>query len=236
MNSLGRRAWFSAAALTVAGLVAVPLASAASPAYPSKAKVYGKKMGEWVADWWQWVLSTPIGVNPFFDADGTNAGVGQRGKAWFLVGSDTGDATTRAINVPAGRPILIPVIATWWDNAGLLPSDWFTTDELYAKVAQFADGVDAESVVFTIDGVALTDIAKRRVKSIEFEYAVSPGSIAVGLGAEEGTIIYPAVSDGFWVMLRPLSAGNHTIHWEAASGGSSYDVTYNLTAVALEEP
>ena len=38
-----------------------------------------------------------------------------------------------------------------------------------------------------------------------------------------------SVSDGYWVMLAPLSSGRHTIHFEALyKGASSQNVTYNL--------
>jgi len=37
----------------------------------------------------------------------------------------------------------------------------------------------------------------------------------------------PVVSDGYYLMLVPLSTGTHTIHFAAPSGGQ--DVTYTLT-------
>ena len=36
-----------------------------------------------------------------------------------------------------------------------------------------------------------------------------------------------AVSDGYWLMLKPLEAGQHTIHFGSTSWGQ--DVTYHLT-------
>ncbi len=41
------------------------------------------------------------------------------------------------------------------------------------------------------------------------------------------------VSEGYWVMLKPLSPGNHLIHGEGAytfgsAAGFSQNVTYNL--------
>ncbi len=41
------------------------------------------------------------------------------------------------------------------------------------------------------------------------------------------------VSDGYWLMLKPLSPGNHVILWEGAfvsgpGAGFSQNVTYNL--------
>ena len=46
---------------------------------------------------------------------------------------------------------------------------------------------------------------------------------------------YPAVDSGYYVLLRPLASGQHTIHF---SGGttffnSSLDVTYHITAARV---
>ena len=46
----------------------------------------------------------------------------------------------------------------------------------------------------------------------------------------------PAVSGGFYVMLAPLSAGSHTLHFKGAVGGlTTEDVTYHLTILPGEE-
>jgi hypothetical protein len=40
----------------------------------------------------------------------------------------------------------------------------------------------------------------------------------------------PMVTDGYYLMLAPLSAGAHTIHFTASLGGGFHlDVTYHLT-------
>jgi hypothetical protein len=37
------------------------------------------------------------------------------------------------------------------------------------------------------------------------------------------------VTDGYWVILNPLSVGQHTIHFSAQTNtGFSLDVTYNI--------
>jgi hypothetical protein len=41
------------------------------------------------------------------------------------------------------------------------------------------------------------------------------------------------LADGYWVLLNPLPAGNHTIHLhgEIPDWGFAVDVTYNLTVL-----
>ena len=43
----------------------------------------------------------------------------------------------------------------------------------------------------------------------------------------DGTTVSPAAEDGVYLMLAPLSAGNHTIHFTVENLG--LDITYKLT-------
>jgi hypothetical protein len=44
----------------------------------------------------------------------------------------------------------------------------------------------------------------------------------------------PSVDDGYYVLLKPLSVGNHTLHIHAESTGFTLDVTYDLTVVPVQ--
>jgi hypothetical protein len=49
-------------------------------------------------------------------------------------------------------------------------------------------------------------------------------------GADPSLLTGPIVSDGFWVMLPPLSPGTYELHFEARQGQQSFqNVTYTLT-------
>ncbi len=224
MRSLRRTAWIAAAAIAVAGLVAVPLADAASPAYSAKGKVFGRKTADWVADWWQWTLSLPITSNPLTNESGTFTGVGQHGRVWFFTWfSDPSSQTrpvslTRSAEVPAGRALLFPLMTTF-NIAGDL------------DLAQWVSGIDVPSLVFELDGAPLTDIAKRRVTTRTFEIPIVPNGLIAGT---EGTVRPSIASDGYWVMLKPLTTGNHTVHIKSNRNGTTFDVTYNLTVVAVQ--
>ena len=82
----------------------------------------------------------------------------------------------------------------------------------------------------TVDGVPINDLQAYRVTSGEFNMTF-PVNNAVGVTPGDTQ----AVSDGLWLMLKPLSAGNHVIHikgsiFDPTTGSQSYssDVTYNL--------
>src|SRR5262245_20854043 len=70
---------------------------------------FGKKLREWSAEWWQFVLSIPASENPLLDDTGQKCAVGQRGPVWFLVGT-TGGPVTRACSLPEGKALFFPVL------------------------------------------------------------------------------------------------------------------------------
>ncbi|HEY1497424.1 MAG TPA: hypothetical protein VGF49_22860 [Candidatus Solibacter sp.] len=47
------------------------------------------------------------------------------------------------------------------------------------------------------------------------------------------TLVFPAASDGYWLMLNPLSPGPHIINFGGTAKNTSFqlDITYNITVV-----
>jgi hypothetical protein len=229
--------WLPAALLLAGAMAVVPAALAAtSPAYPFKAKTAGFKTKDWSAQWWQWAYGTPESSSPLFDDTGPYAAIGQRGPVWFLCGAfNLSGTVTRTITIPAGKSLFFPVLAQEVDNLG---SPSTTTDQLYSDAAAFVATVDLLVTTCTVDGVAITDLSKRRVISSVFEYTAGPGTIPVNeFGATAGEIVTKTVSDGYWVMLKPLTVGSHILHFGGAvtgPGAYTQDVTYNITVVATQ--
>ena len=77
----------------------------------------------------------------------------------------------------------------------------------------------------SIDGVPLQDLSAYRVQSPTFSVTLPEGAI---FDLDEGTF-EPNVSDGYWLMFVPLSAGEHTLHLKAVTGDFTTEVTYHLT-------
>jgi hypothetical protein len=221
--------WLPAALLLAAAVAVLPAAEAGvpSPAMTYKAKTSKIKNADWCAQWWQWAYNVPEAQSPLYDETGALGGVGQRGPVWFLCGAynDTG-VSSRTVIVPEGVYLFFPILAAQLDNAD--PAfDPLTEDELRASVAAFVAGVNVESLTCTVDGVGITDLAKRRVISSVFRYVAVPGSTPnVLYNAAAGDVVSPSVSDGYWVMLKPLPIGNHTITWSGSAGENTQSVTY----------
>jgi len=98
---------------------------------------------------------------------------------------------------------------------------------LREKAAANADNPQLLEV--TVDNFRVRNVDQYRVTSPVFGAFFPQGAI---FGLEPGTHT-PLVSDGYWLLLTPLSRGPHTIHFKgvagAAAGGFVVDVTYHLT-------
>ena len=188
------------------------------------------------AQWEQWAQSIPTSINPQLDATGANCMVGQSGSVWFLAGIFFGGSATRACAVPAGKVLYFPVINSVNINApnvcGQGP-DNVPVDELRALSAASIDAVTNLSV--ELDGQAIKDV--RRVQSEVFEIALPEDNVfdapCTGLGNVPAGVFSPAVDDGFYVRLGPLTVGSHTLHFHAESPDNTQDVTYNLTVIPV---
>ena len=194
---------------------------------PPNSKTYGKTYGEWAAAWWQWALSIPAAQNPLLDTTGEFAGVGQRGPVWFLAGT-LGDPAERTINVPEGKPIFMPVHNWIFGSAAFdcdptVPGVTCDVPTLRQKAAAATTG--AEVVEAWIDG--------RKVRNIRNYRGISPEPFGVTL--PEGSVIgipagnyFPQVADGFWLMLKPLHEGKHTIRVHVINSANNINYTLIL--------
>jgi hypothetical protein len=178
---------------------------------PGGSNVAGKSIGQWTADWWNWVVSAPKPGDPLSDTSGANANVNQSGPVFFVAGTTTGGtAVTRSFQVPGDKYVLFPLLNVVVFNG---PDPGFASTVAESKA--LVDNYNPSRLFATIDGTAVTDIASRRERSPD-NFAVRPMANNV-LGAPAQTFT-DGSSDGYWVMLAPLGSGSHTIHF-----GGSHD-------------
>jgi hypothetical protein len=198
--------------------------------FPPEENVFGLSYGDWSAAWWQYVLSIPADTNPIFDTTGNNCDIEQsESPVFFLVGAGT-EPVTRTCTVPSGRALFFPIINVECSNVEPPPFFGETAQELRECVAELVNGVGVETLQVVVDGKQVQNLEDFRVQSPLFDFILPPGDNFLGLpDVTSGS----AVSDGYWLMLKPLSPGNHVIHWEGAfvsgpGAGFSQNVTYNL--------
>jgi hypothetical protein len=191
---------------------------------------YGTTYDELAGAWWNWALAGPTAETPVLDPDGRYCAVRQSGKIWFLAGNFGGafgepNPTFRSCRVPPGKALFFPIFhSLFW-----YPEDGSSVGEVRPKAVDAIEG--ATSFTVTIDGVPVADPFAYRAGSPPggFQFNIVPGSITeTDFGYSPGPR-FPAVADGYWMLVRPLSPGHHTIRIQAsASGGFELDVNYDL--------
>jgi hypothetical protein len=143
---------------------------------------------------------------------------------WFLAG--VGGTLERSCTIPKGKKVLIPLISVECSNLEAPPFFGETAEEQAAVAASFADLIDVDSLFLTVDGVAVGDLGDFRFQSPQYEFT-APTPWIFGETGGTGT----SVSDGYWVMLKSLPKGEHTVHFGGSipAFGFSIDMTYYLT-------
>jgi hypothetical protein len=214
-------------ALTVAGLLVgllAPPASASVRIVQPTEKYAGKTYGQWSAAWWKWAADISEPNSPVDDPTGANCAVKQRGAVWFLAGN-TGGTTSRTCTVPADKGILFPIINAECSTG---EGNGTTEQELRDCAAGLMNQVTATSA--SVDG-ATVDLGppsggRFRFASPLFSITFAPNN---AFGVAAGTS--PSVADGFWVLVKPLAVGKHTIDFQGVFAGGIFQVTvhYDLT-------
>lgn len=196
-------------------LAAPPTAAPQPSVLPLTAKVEGKGYAQLSAAWWQWALSMP--VEPYRDRDGRFCALGQDGPVWFLAGTDGSFDTRRECRVPLGKHLFLPVINMFQQTLlGVKKGKTvMSCDRLQASIAVNNDHL--ASAVVLIDGVPVKNVVSYRVRS-DGCFPVYPD-----LPEDDRYITPVAASDGYWLLIPPLSAGKHTIvvgaNYGAPKGG-----------------
>jgi hypothetical protein len=204
---------------------------------PPHAKAFGKSYEDWASAWWRWVVENPATNHPLLDGSGipgidgpgANCDAWQQGKVWFLAGN-FGGTVERDCAIPSGKAIFFPVLNSAVDNVGPPITD-LPPEELRSRCEAFV--ADPEKLAVTLDGQSLKHLEDYAIKPTLFSYTVPdiPDNIyRAVLGLDfAGDVLPPgAYSCGYYVMLAPLSKGEHTLHIEAENDGFALDVLYHL--------
>ncbi|HSU05752.1 MAG TPA: hypothetical protein VLI93_09280 [Acetobacteraceae bacterium] len=187
-----------------------------------KGLVDGKTIAEWTENWWTWALQAPANHNPLLDNTGSFAGTDNFGPVFFIGGTFGGPAE-RTFDVPAGKPLLIPIL-----------NQFDTLDPKNVENKAMSDFKKSVNGLFAeIDGIAVKNLQSDLVRTDFFSMgAPRPSSLIEQLGAPPGTDLSPSKSSGYWLMVQGLAPGQHTLHFGGSSNtGFSTEVTDHITVV-----
>lgn len=178
----------------------------------------GKTYADWSVEWWKWVLLIPADRNPLFDDEsGKFTTEAQSGDVWFLAGSWIG-TTDLNINVPAGKALFLPVVNVEGSKIEGLGN---TQKELRAYSSGIIDNVIEKTATIKKDDGNEENLENYRMGSKLFVFKLPAKNnilTASGEKTPSGELVTvppyssPAVSDGYWILVKPLPVGKYTIH------------------------
>lgn len=207
------------------------------PSQNAHVKVYGQTYGEWAADWVRWAVAGPAGQNAIEDTTGRYCNLNQpRHGVWFLAGTfaDVGPVN-RACTIPKGRALFYPIFEWAWTDCPGTPDVDLSDAEVRAILAALTDL--ACELTSTLDGVAISglQVLNVRTQSPKFSSYLPSNSVLKDscVPPLEAGRTGRQFTDGYWVMLPPLSPGKHKLTLHGASCGDLVykigPVTYDLT-------
>jgi len=196
-------------------IACLPAWAADAQVVEARQPVAGASQAQWTRAWWQWATSFTREASPVADTTGERCAAGQNGPVWFLAGTYGTRRTIRTCTVPADKYLFFPLINFITKSTGEIPMRC----EDVAEVSRDAMD-DVTSLVLRIDGRAVQGLQAQRIGS--------EGCFDAGLRQTPPARIYPSAADGFYVMLKPLGRGRHTVEFGGITPDMAQAVSYTL--------
>lgn len=219
---LNKKFWQSAVAVT--GLLMMATTASAdgnknrSRVVEPGEEFFGKSYSELASEWTNWFVTEPIATNPAFDPDGRFCDRNQRGDVWFLASTFEG-VVNRTCEVPAGKALFLSLGGAFVSFAPEFPAAGDPCLQMAATVEKVRCDVNNDvpvspSISFqvTLDGAPVEDLFAFRAQSQPggFTLRVPESSFITDIGLPAGNRA-PAVADGYFLFLKPLRPGIHTL-------------------------
>ncbi len=179
---------------------------------------YGISYADWTAKWWKWAFSIPKENHPLLDKMDKYYDVNQSGPVWFLAATVEG-TIHRICQIPYGKAILVPVL----NYGGTLADEpsCKTDQDLVLFAKKEMDEISDLEV-----RLDKQDLPTFRIRSPIFDVVLPQANLCNGTpGPTRGT------ADGYWLFLRPLDIGSHTIESVGSCKAGTFKIkaTYEIT-------
>ena len=199
---------------------------------PPDHSFHGMTYAQWSAELMQWGLGIPNASlgHPGPDTTGEFADLGQSGAVWFLALNLSGEETvTRTVTVPSDKFLFVPILNTIWVRGPHASEDVTLARQRYDTESDLDTQISDSTYWCEIDGVAVSDLESYATSTAlgEEYYVWFPDDNIWGF--PEGRY-GPSLNGGIYLLLRPLSPGEHTIEiFNSDNAGFTSDLTYVLT-------
>jgi hypothetical protein len=186
---------------------------------------YGGTYSDWAAEWWRWVYETPPAADcaePSGDVSGALCSLGQAdsdSEVFFLTGTFGGSVRRKDCIVPEGKALFFPLVTSSADNAGEPEDSQQTDDQLRTRIDGEFAVMPPNELFLSIDARQIKHLDRYAVQRARYEYTLpeSP-NIYDCSGAPGITGTFHGFTSGYFVMLPPLSPGEHEIEFGGVVG------------------
>jgi hypothetical protein len=207
-------------------LLPVDAANVSNAVFSKDAKPFGIPYSEWTNKWWQWNMGMPKASHLREHFDPEKCDMNQEGPVWFLPDGLSGKEF-RSCTIPSDKAILVPVLTGNCDNDN--PQSPMSDADLL-KCA--SEGGDFSVVSASLDGIPIKNLKESKVPSPYFNLTVPKDNVFNNI---PGT--FRAISDGWYVFLKPLSQGTHELRLFTNVANPYHnelnyasELTYNITS------
>lgn len=167
--------------------------------------VDGKPISDYVNHWWQWAVSMSSSQSPVRDNSGQFCHINQKGSVWFLSGGYGSSKISRKCSIPKDKYIFFPVI-----NMLYYPPEHSKPSCESVKKSASVNNQFLNSFKVEIDGNKYVNPVFYRYGSVDCFDLMKLKTNIFNMAR-----VFPAATDGYWVMLNPLSVGKHKIAFGA---------------------
>ena len=200
--------------------------------YAPTSKPFGKSYVEWTVDWMTVFATFDCAGNPWLNP--AYVLFYQTGPVYFMAGLNTPGASVN-VTVPQDKAILFPLI-NYINDYPCPDTSWHPAPGQTLKEFLTPGAVDpmalATNMSVTIDGDSISNPAGYLFTTDLFYFTGNPELANVCnfdvciTGNSQA-----AVSSGYYMMLKPLSKGTHTVHYhvEVPVWSAIQDGTYHIT-------
>lgn len=175
--------------------------------FPKDSKPFGMSYEDWTIKFWQWLLPIPKDRNPVSDQTGKHSGEEQGDLPVFFLAFSTSGGAQRTCTIPTGKGILVPVNVV---ETSFVEFPEAKNEQDLHRLAEEDESCNP-GLSLSVDGKQIQDVEKYRVHSRAFDVNFADNHI---FGERSGPS--RAVSDGYYIILEPLPAGVHEIHFKAS--------------------
>lgn len=187
--------------------------------------VDGLSQAQWGDLWWKTSHETPADANPWT----TDNEFDLIGNVQMLVGVLPPHGRTREVTVSEQDYLFMPIVNQGADPVGF--ANYWNAEDSKTFAKAIIDTIDTDSLFLKVDGISLIEgdewkDYRRSSSSCGYSFTIPEdhfGGYDTTKRKVEDGVLYPgwsagdvvngAMSDGYWVMLAPLSEGRHTINF-----------------------